>query len=209
MSSNIYQEDKRLLNIHANRIIKRDIDQLLGICEFALQDGHIDQSEAESILCWLNNHEMCLDTWPANILFDRLSRVLQDDFLDSDEEKEILSLVMSISSPRDQSGLVVPSSLPLDKPAPVIVFNKRTFCFTGVFEFGRRADCQIAIEARGGIFSPSVNKKLNYLIVGNVGSEMWRHTSFGAKIAKAVECRESGLPLSIVSEQDWVAQLQI
>lgn len=32
-------EDPVLLRVHAKRLISRDIDQLLGICEFALQDG--------------------------------------------------------------------------------------------------------------------------------------------------------------------------
>ena len=91
--------DPRLLHIHAERLIRRDIDQLLGVCEFALQDGHIDQGEAEAILTWLNNHMASLDTWPASVLYDRLRTMLADGVLDDDEQGDLLGLVMSIAKP--------------------------------------------------------------------------------------------------------------
>lgn len=201
-------EDPALLAIHADRLIKRDLDQLLGICEFALQDGHIDQGEAESILLWLNNHRACLDTWPANVLFDRLRTTLSDGHLDEDEQGELLSLVMSIARPRSSSGIIVPSSLPLNNPAPDIIFDSHNFCFTGVFDFGLRSACQEAISARGGIPIKGITKKLHYLVIGNIGSEVWKHSSFGSKIAKAVEYREDGIPLAIISESHWLSQLK-
>ncbi|WP_025039773.1 BRCT domain-containing protein [Nitrosospira briensis] len=196
-------EDPRLLKIHANRLINRDIDQLTGICEFALQDGHVDQSEAEAILGWLNNHKACLDTWPANVLYDRLRRILADGALDSDEQADLLTLIMRVASPRAIDGSVIPSSLPIDDPVPDIIFEGRNFCLTGVFDFGSRAECQEAVVRHGGIPIKGVTKKLHYLVIGNVGSEVWKHTSFGLKIAKAVSYRESGVPLAIIAENHW------
>lgn len=197
-----------MLAAHTDRLIKRDIDQLLGICEFSLQDGHIDQGEAESILEWLNNHRACIDTWPANVLFDRLRLMLADGALDDDEQGELLSLVMNIARPRTTDGLIVPTSLPLTTPAPDVVFECRSFCFTGVFDFGSRSDCQAAVAARGGVPAAGITKKLHYLVIGNIGSEVWKHTSFGNKIAKAVEYRDSGTPLNIISESHWSSQLR-
>lgn len=196
-------EDPRLLRIHADRLIRRDIDGLLGICEFALQDGHIDQGEAESILAWLNAHQECLNAWPANILFDRLRIVLADGNLDDNEQRDLLGLIMEIARPRNQAGEIHPSTLPLNDPVPELIFEGRTFCFTGVFDFGQRSLCQEATIQRGGVASNSVTKKLNYLVIGNVGSEVWRHSSFGAKIVKAVEYREAGTKIAIISENYW------
>lgn len=201
-------EDKRLPLIHAKRLIQRDIDQLLGICEFSLQDGHIDQGEAEAILFWLKTHSTCLDTWPANVLFDRLSAMLADGQLDDEEQGEILSTIMSISKPRQTSGEFAPTTLPVDDPAPAIIFENRSFCFTGVFDYGRRAECVDAITALGGKEATGITKKLNYLVIGNIGSDAWRHTSFGSKIAKAMEYRDSGVPIAIVSESYWVSQIK-
>ncbi|WP_265948331.1 BRCT domain-containing protein [Dechloromonas sp. A34] len=201
-------EDPRLLRIHADRIIKRDIDQLLGICEFALQDGHIDQTEAHSILSWLHNHRLSIDTWPASVLYDRLRYMLADGHLDEDEQRDLLTLIMNIASPRSSAGNVVPTALPLNTPAPPVTIEGHSFCFTGVFDFGKRADCHGAIEQRGGIPAGSITKKLHYLVIGNIGSDVWRHSSFGSKIAKAVDYREAGAPLAIISESYWAARLR-
>ncbi|MFH1493771.1 MAG: BRCT domain-containing protein [Pseudomonadota bacterium] len=207
MAQRIDQEDLAILKIHADRLIRRDIDQLLGICEFALQDGHIDQGEAESILTWLNNHRACLDTWPANVLYDRLRTMLADGMLDGDEQRDLLGIVMSISMPRTDAGIIAPSTLPIDTPEPDIIFEQRSFCFTGVFDFGPRSKCQSAITERGGIAAPSITKKLHYLVIGNIGSEVWKHSSFGNKIAKAVDYRDVGVPLAIISEDHWTSTL--
>lgn len=200
-------EDPRIAKMHAERLIKRDIDQLLGICEFALQDGHIDQAEAEAILTWLNNHKASLDTWPASILYQRLRSMLADHVLDVDEQGELLGLVMSITMPPTHAQKA-PATLPLNLPPPALNIPGHSFCFTGVFDFGSRADCHAAIEARGGTTAKIITKKLDYLVIGNVGSECWRHSSFGTKIAKAIEYRDAGAPLIIVSETHWAAQLR-
>jgi NAD-dependent DNA ligase len=100
-----------------------------------------------------------------------------------------------------------PSTLPLTAPAPEILYPGRSFCFTGVFEFGSRADCHEAVLARGGEPAKSVIKKLNYLVIGSVGSDFWRHSSFGTKIVKAAQYCEDGVGIAIVSEAHWVARL--
>lgn len=200
-------EDPILQRLHADRLLKRDIDQLLGICEFALQDGIIDQAEAKNILAWLENHRACLDTWPANILYDRLRTMLRDGILDEDEQSDLLGTILAIAKPRTESGHNLPTSLPLDTPPPAIVFTERSFCFTGVFDFGSRNDCHTAIESRGGLPAKGITKKLNYLVIGNIGSDSWLHSSFGHKIAKAIEYRDDGVPLFIISEAHWATSL--
>lgn len=200
-------EDPQLLRVHAKRLIARDIDKLTGICEFALQDGVIEQSEAEAILHWMRQNPHCLDTWPVNVLYDRLTAMLADGVLDPDEQGELLGLVLSFARPRTDDGLAIATTLPLDAPPPAIVFPGRSYCFTGVFQFGTRAQCQAAVTARDGLIAAGITRKLDYLVIGNIGSEVWKHSTFGLKIAKAVEYREQGRPLAIISEEHWVSQL--
>lgn len=200
-------EDPRLLHIHADRPVERDITQLAGICEICLQDGRIGQEEADGILMWLNNHRLCLDTWPASILYDRLRMLLAESALDSDERSELLSLIMRIARPRLTDLWVKPSSLPVNDPLPDIIFENRSFCFTGVFGFGPRAACQAAVIERGGTAVNNITKKLHYLVIGNVGSEIWKHTSFALKIARAVSYRDSGASLVIVPESHWESHI--
>jgi NAD-dependent DNA ligase len=208
MRYNYDPEDKALLRLNQKRLKTRDIDQLLGICEFALQDGTIDEGEAGAILDWLRNHRMSLETWPASVLYERLSQMLADGVLDADEQKDLLDIVMAISRPRTTAGVIVPASLPVDEPAPAIVFTARSFCFTGVFNFGKRDDCLRAVVDRGGVAAKGITRGLNYLVIGNIGSEVWKHSSFGLKIAKAVDYRESGCGISIIDERHWVASLE-
>lgn len=42
------------------------------------------------------------------------------------------------------------------------------------------------------------SEKVHYLVVGSVGNEQWRHSTYGTKIMKAVELREAGASIAIV-----------
>ena len=200
--------DYALRQIHADRIVKRQIDELVGLAKGALLDGVVDQNETAGILGWLDANAECLDTWPASVLYDRLRAMLADGVLDADEAGEVLGLLMQIAAPAGVGVAAAPSTLPLTAPAPEIVYSGRSFCFTGVFEFGSRADCHDAVMALGGEPSKGVTKKLNYLVIGSVGSECWRHSSFGTKIMKAAQYCEDGAGIAIVSEAHWVAHLR-
>lgn len=200
--------DYALRQIHADRIVKRQIDELVGLAKGALLDGVVDQNEAEGILGWLDANAECLDTWPASVLYDRLRAMLADGVLDADEAGELLGLLMQIAAPAGVGVAAVPSTLPLTAPAPEILYTGRSFCFTGVFEFGSRAECHEVVMARGGEPAKGVTKKLNYLVIGSVGSECWRHSSFGTKIMKAAQYCEDGAGIAIVSEAHWVARLR-
>lgn len=201
-------DDPLLLKIHAKRLISRDIDQLLGICEFALQDGAIDPDEARAIAAWLENHPACLETWPASLLYERLRSMLADGAIDDQEQGELLGLILQLVGPRHATGGNAPSPLPINAPPPLILFPDRCFCFTGVFDYGPRKHCIEAVSARGALTIPSITKKLDYLVIGNIGSEVWKHSSFGDKIQKAIEYRERGGRLAIISETHWCSALE-
>jgi NAD-dependent DNA ligase len=199
-------DENSLRAIHDDRIVERDIDELTGLCKGALLDGTINQAEAEGILNWLNIHAGCLDAWPANVLHARLRNMLADGVLDADEEGELLGLLLRFATPEQSDGKPK-SAIPIDEPPPAITIAGHSFCFTGVFDFGSRTQCYAAVNQRGGIAVNGITKKLHYLVIGNVGSEFWKHSTFGNKIAKAVEYRDDGAPLIIVSESHWASHL--
>lgn len=198
--------DYGLRAIHEDRLIAREIDELTGLCKGAILDGSINQTEAKGIMAWLDTHIHCLDTWPASVLYDRLRGMLADGTLDSDEERDLLGLLTQFATPENVRG-GVPSALPIDQPAPPITIGGHSFCFTGVFDYGSRAKCEQAVSERSGIAANGITKKLHYLVIGNIGSEFWKHSTFGTKIAKAVEYRDAGAPLIIVSERHWTDHL--
>ena len=98
------------------------------------------------------------------------------------------------------------TTLPINKPQPAITFPGMTFLFTGTCAFDTRSQCQVAIETLGGINSGSVTKSLNYLVLGTYVTDSWAHETFGRKIEKTMEYRDSGVPLVIVTEEHWIGE---
>ena len=89
-----------------------------------------------------------------------------------------------------------------------ILFTPSNFCFTGVFASGTRNWCHEKVSERGGLSSGTINKKLNYLIIGDIGNENWLHSTHGRKIEKAIQYNNSGCEIAILSEEYWHSHLQ-
>lgn len=79
----------------------------------------------------------------------------------------------------------------------------RMFLFTGTMAYGPRKACEALVVERGGSIAAGVSKKTHYLVIGSIGNEQWLHSSYGTKITKAVEIREVGANIAIVSEAHW------
>lgn len=69
--------------------------------------------------------------------------------------------------------------------------------------YGPRKHCEALVVERGGLIGGSVSKKVNFLVIGSIGNDQWLHSSYGLKIKKAVELRDTGVPIAIVSEEHW------
>ena len=181
----------------------RQIDTLIGLSKGITANGQVDQAEAEFLQTWLVQN--CQSNNPIVLnLLHKVSEILDDGILDEDESSELLAILHAISGEKTELGEVSKTStLPLCIPAPRIAFSGRNFLFTGTCAFGTRKQCQEAIESLGGVNSKGVTKKLDYLILGTYVTDSWVHESFGRKIEKAMEYRESGLPLAIITEEHW------
>ena len=207
------------------RLGSRDISELIGICKGVLADAMISYQEAFFILQWLEEHRIITDVWPASILYQSLDNMLEDGFLDSDEEKDLLGLLVEITgvpvrvevAEVTEDGVVLdsmertlntPATLPVHEPESGLIFEDKKFVMTGKFVFGPRGECEAAVKERGGNTQKGVTKATNYLVVGEIGSAEWAHSSFGRKIEKAVYMREEGHDIYIVREQVWAEQLK-
>lgn len=194
--------------IRAAAVRDRQVDELIGLVKGVLADGHVAEGEARFLLDWLTTNVDARDTWPASALYPRLARALSDDRLDADEESELLALLAQTvggnAPARGEASMA--TALPLDDPPPEVVFAGRTYAFTGKFYAGTRDWCELQVTQRGGAIA-SVSKKLDYLVIGEIGSRDWIHSTHGRKIEKAVELRNGGARLAIVSERHWQARL--
>lgn len=184
---------------------QRQIDELIGLCKGVLLDGAVSKNEADGLLNWLETNKAAANSWPGNALYARLQRALADGHLDADEERELLGIIMQTVAPAPQSEAPINQStaLPLDHPPPPIVFDSRTFCFTGQFASGSRQWCEQQVLARGGIPKSSITKKLHYLVIGEIGSRDWLHSTHGRKIESAMTLKQAGADLLIIGERHW------
>lgn len=196
---------------NSEKVTDKQVDELLGIIKGVMADGFIDLREVQFLATWMEANRGAFDCWPANVLYPRIAKALADGKIDLEEERELMTLLLNAVG-----GNTAPiyghasdsTSLPFNDPNPAVAFEGKSFCFTGAFNAGTRDWCQKQVTERGGIPSDSITKKLNYLVIGEIGSRDWRHSTFGRKIEKAVSYRDTGVPLVIIGEQHWHSHLQ-
>lgn len=199
-------ENSRFFN--SARMDRRAADALAGLAAGITADGVVTLEEAKFLQSWLHSNLAHLDDPVINLLYQRLGLMLQDCALDEEESADLLNILrrfggLELARASDSAAYAAPNDLPFDYPAPELVWQGRLFVFTGTMVYGPRKVCQQLVEERGGLVGSGINKKTHYLVVGSIGNEQWRHSSYGLKIMKAVELREAGVPIAILGEESW------
>lgn len=191
------------------RRTERDLSEMLGIVKGMLADGIVNDAEAKCLRDWGINHQDVLVSWPANVIFSRLTQHFADGRIDESERADLQDLLASLigGTASQVLGYEGASTLPLDKPAPLICWHEEVYVFTGRFAYGTRIDCQREVTQRGGSCESNVTRRTSFLVVGTFGSEDWAHTSYGRKIQRAVDLRGSGFALRIIGEDHWARAL--
>lgn len=187
----------------------RTLDTLIGISKGIIADGSVNQAEAESLLTFLAESNIANLDHPMTVgLLDRVGDMLADGVLDDEEAVELHDLMASLSGGVSTWGeLSKPAMLPLNDPPPPVVFDDRSFLFTGTFKYGSRSVCHKATEASGGTFHKAVTYRLDYLVIGSYATVSWKHQSFGNKIEKAMNYRASKGKPEIIAEDHWERHL--
>jgi NAD-dependent DNA ligase len=200
--------DNELLNLfNRSRIDDRQVDELIGLSHGLIADGMVSKEEADYLQKWLVANTASHQNPMIHNLMKRVQEMLQDNILDDEERAELFETLKRFAGGDFELGeLQKSTSLPLDEPPPVIQFEDARFCFTGTFAYGSRKDCEAAVKALGAT-SGGIASKTDVLVIGAYATDSWAHSSFGRKIEKALEIREEGSQISIVSELHWVSFL--
>ena len=184
--------------------LNRSLGALVGIAQGLVCDAQLNESEIAFLNQWLNANESIALSFPGDVIHVRVKDVLSDGVVTEDERTYLFDtlqkLIGGTLEELEQTAHV--SELMLDQVSSVI-FDDRTFCLTGDFVFAPRSLCEEAIKRRGGTVSNSVSKKLNYLVVGGLGSSEWKHGSFGTKVERAMALKREGALLLVVHEDLW------
>lgn len=201
---NLYQRQA----MSFNNELRRSCGALIGIIQGMLSDGHLNDREVAFLHDWLLANQTAADTFPGNALLPQIQAIVSDGTITDSERSHLSHVLQQIvgGTLQDLAESTHVCELALDA-VPVVDFAGRRFCLTGEFVFGPREVCAAAIERRGGEVIPGITKKLNYLVVGGLGSQEWKHGSFGTKIEKALQYRADGVPLLLVHEDTWAGSL--
>jgi len=182
----------------------RLVNELLGMCNGIIADSVLSADEIKFLQKWLVANQHVSENALVAVLLDRINEILKDDLVTADEAADLFATLRSFVGGEIELGEILKStSLPLDHPAPSLTFADRHFCFTGVFAYGSRAECESATMFKGAHVG-SLTRKTNYLVIGCYANDQWAHSSYGRKIEKAVDYRNRGWPIQIISEEHWL-----
>lgn len=203
-------EDNNNTTRDKQHIAERQIDELVGICKGILFDGMVSYDEANNLYLWFQANPKAMQAWPGNQLFLTLCPMLKNDKLSSDDEERLLILLSNIIGLPSvvNSGTNASTQLPLTDPAPAIFFDRRVFVITGNLKMGARRTVIQAIEELGGeVVLKNIRMDTDYLVIGDIGSKSWMHSTHGRKIERAIELLEQGTGIAIISEQHFMDSL--
>ncbi len=197
------ESDEFFNRVGGERISSRQIDELIGLCRGMAADGAINQGEIEFLQKWLAANVEISGQPVIRTLYGRINDILGDNVADKGECEDLLATLHDFTRGDIELGEVLKStSLPLCNPPPILTFPDKRYCFTGTFSFGKRKQCEDAV-AKLGATSGSLTQKTNVLVIGVYATDSWKHSAFGNKILQAVEWRDEGIPISVVSEEHW------
>lgn len=192
----------------APRIADRAIDELVGLCKGMIADRNLSEEEIGFLTSWLQANQQAIDVWPASAIASRINQITSDKIITAEEREDLLTLLQEIVG-QSQNATATNNStaLPLTKPAPPVFFQKHRFCLTGRFAVGTRADVEYEIQERGGMVDKTVTNYTHFLLIGEIGSRDWIHSTHGRKIEKAIALAENGSPIALISEEHWTDHL--
>lgn len=190
--------------------ITTDLQRLHAIMGGILSDGIIKESELLGLSDWLKKHNYLSTCYPYDEVDALVLSVMADKKISPDEHGMLRSLFSEFTAIHDEKVL---KSVPIYDGlsvkgvcavCPQIVFDQKWFCFTGAFQKHSRTDLKELIYSLGGLFTDSIRKDLDYLVIGSDGNPCWAYACYGRKVEEVVSLRKTGMQVSLVHEYDFL-----
>ena len=193
------------------KAMERGLAEMLGIARGLLTDGIVTEDEARCLQDWAARHPETAAKWPGSVLHARLQHCFADGQIDEAERQDLAALLRALVRGTESVAVDLrwdaAATLPLDDPAPPLTWRDQSFVFTGRFAFGTRATCEREVVIRGGICARNVTGRTSFVVIGTFVSPEGEHSSDESTIRTAVELRDAGCVLRIVSEEHWARSL--
>jgi len=188
--------------------MNQSLGALLGIATGHLSDSHLSDSEIAFLHNWLEQHTAIATTWPGDVICSKVRAILADGHVSEEERAHLTDTLQKLVGGHleELAASTHVTQLAFDDVTSIIIPGK-TYCLTGDFAFAPRSLCEKEITSRGGTVKSGVSKKVDYLVVGGLGSAEWKHGSFGTKLEKAMAYKREGVPILVVHEELWTRAL--
>lgn len=175
-----------------------------GLINGIKADHMLVDKEIEFLREWILQHPELENVWPITEVIQILHNILEDGIVTDDERSRLNKFLEAVSkaSFKIVTNAARSESLIFDE-LEEITFESKRFCLTGNFLYGGKDLCESKILKCGGEVLTNVTKKLDFLVVGSLGSPDWKHGNFGNKVEKAIEYRSIGSSLKIIHEESW------
>ena len=182
------------------------LNEFLGLISGIVSDDQINEDEFAYLIEWLNKHADLIDDATVKSVVAKMVEFSKLEQITPADEEALVSFLKQTAGIRFlETGAV--DVHPMDHIADSIEsmnHERAAICFTGVFNTGTRKEVEAIAIKLGATPRKDPSKSIHYVVIGSQVSPDWKHTSFGRKIQKAIELRESGHPLIILTEQEWV-----
>ncbi|MGH9419140.1 MAG: BRCT domain-containing protein, partial [Thermoanaerobaculia bacterium] len=151
----------------------------------------------------------CIARYPGKNIAQRIVAIYADGEINGTERNELYEMFCdTVGSGEGEVARDYSTQLPLDKPPPTVVFDGRTYVFTGGCAWGPRSLCEKAVTDRGGRVNRDVRaNEACTLVIGIIGNRAWIQSVHGRKIEHAVDYRDKGYDVQIISEGHWAEAL--
>lgn len=184
------------------------VNECLGIISGIAADDILKEEEVNYLINWLSDNKHLLDTYPISAIVEALQPYTERE-LTNKEAAELLALFKQITGTQFMetgSTDVHPLHFVAVEPEDFNHDGLR-ICFTGTFDKGTRKEVEAIAQALGATTKKDVSKSIDCVIIGTHVSPDWISTSYGRKIQKAIELRDSGHPLVIMTEKYWTTHI--
>lgn len=170
----------------------KSLQDLKQIVEKIMVDKSITENEINYLKFWLDHNSQLIGNYPFDKINNIVNQVLNDGQITEEEFNNLNMVFNEFINPLNNTN---------DKS---LIIENNCFCLTGTFNSGSKEDIEQKIINKGGICSKGVSTKINYLIVGDGGSDAWKFGNYGGKVQKAMELKEKGKQIEIISEEDFI-----
>jgi hypothetical protein len=182
---------------------------LLGFCGGLNADAKVTEFEAGAFLEMLRREPAFLNAPLLDQHRDPLEKLLRRDILYRAHYAQVKEIVLAALGISKADLMADAPPLIFDFPdVGTVNFVGTNVVITGEFHMGRGNAEEIASEL-GAEVQQATNGQTDYVIVGDIPTPSWKFGKYGNKVMRALELRDSGSEIRIISEDCFCSAIPL